>query len=183
MMARKEKAMRLQTQIIPPKQSPRVKAFDEKLFSMKERRQVLEAQVSQFQTVLSPYSGLPTQSDRVVVESRQKLPQVQADLERIGLDIGDLERERDEVIKAETAKTVEQINPRIREKVSEMRRLLEPVISVNREIYEWQLMQEQLLGIPLTDLDPLFLRELFREDSDETWWGGWCRTIAERFRV
>ena len=175
--------MQPQTEIIPPRESAAVKAFDKELAPLFQRQTALETKVSEYMSALNPYGGTPTPNERAVVEARLSLPQAQADLARADLDISDLNRQRDEAVKAAAAKAVEQINSRIGEKVMEMRRLLEPVIPVNREIYELQLMQEQFLGIPITNLDSLFLRELFREDGDETWWGGWCRTIADRFGV
>lgn len=173
--------MQLETQIIPPTESPQVTAFDEKLAPLKERRRVLETQVSQLLTAVNPYSSLPTPTERAFVEARLSLPQAQADLQHTMLDIADLERERDDTMKGEQLKVAVEIDGRLGELLAEMRQLLEPVVSVNRKIRDFEMLQERLTG---GATNPACWEELLPEaDGNETRWSFWCREIRERFGV
>ena len=115
------------------------------------------------------------------MEGRLSLPHVQADLQRVELDIADAKRERDETLAVEAAKVAAEIDRSIGEKVAKMCHLLIPVIPVNREIHELQELKERLTGKPIVDWYSWW--ELFEEAGDETRWGLWCRSIAETFGV
>ncbi len=173
----------MQTQDAPPKESPQVKAFDEKLAPLKERRRVLETQVAQFQTVLSPHSGLPTQTERAVVEARLALPQVKADLERIGLDIADLEGARAKVLNAEQQRAKEELNRQIGVEVKQLRRDFEQYIRPrNRKIHELEELKEKLTGTQVFERWAWW--DLFDPTpTSETRWGSWTRSITEYFGV
>jgi len=173
----------MQTQDAPPKESPQVKTFDEKLTPLKERQQVLARQLSEFQVVLSPHSGLPAQTDRAVVEARLALPQVKADLERIGLDIADLEGARAKVLNAKQQRAKEEINRQIGEEVKQLHRDFQQYIRPrNRKIHELEELKEQLTGQMVFERFAWW--DLFDPTpTEETRWSSWTRSITEYFGV
>ena len=171
----------MQTQDAPPKESPQVKAFDEKLAPLRERRHVLETQISQFQTVVDPHSRLPTQTERSLVESRLSLPGAQADLARIGVDISDLEHQRDAALNAEQQRVKEELNRQIGEEVVQLRRDFEQYIRPrNRKIHELEELKEKLTGKQVFERWAWW--DLFDPTpTSETRWGSWTRSILEYF--
>ncbi len=173
----------MQVQVVPPKESPRVKAFDEKMVPLKQRRDVLNAQVSELLTVNNSYTVQNTPSERAVVESRLSLPQAQADLARIGLDIKDLERQRDDTLKAERAEVEEELNRQIGEEISLLRHDFETHIRPrNCKIHELEELKERLIGRTVSERFAWW--DLLDETpTSETRWGIWTRSIAEYFRV
>ena len=92
----------LEMEIIPPKESPQVTRFDEKLAPLKERRAALDAKWSECCSLVNPYNNAPA-TERARVEAELAIPRMREDFKRINLDIEDLERERDQALKAEQA--------------------------------------------------------------------------------
>ena len=171
----------LEMEITPPKESAPVKALNEKLRPLKQRRAALEAKWSECCSLVNPYNNAPA-TERARVEAELAIPRMREDFKRINLDIEDLERERDQALKAEQAQVEAEIDRRIGERVAKMRQLLEPVIPVNREIHGLQELRQKLTG--KTTADWFSWWELFPEvGGNETRWGRWCREIRERFGV
>ena len=175
--------MELQTQDAPPKESPQVKAFDEKLNPLKQRRNALDARVSELLTALNPNSPLPTQTERTVVEARLALPQVKADLQRVDLDIADLEGARAKVLNAEQQRAKEELNRQIGEEVKQLRRDFEQYIRPrNRKIHELEELKEKLTGKQVFERWAWW--DLFDPTpTSETRWDSWTRSITEYFGV
>ena len=172
-----------QTQLVSPKESPRVTAFDEKLVPLKQRRDALNVQVSELLTVVNPHTIQHTPSGRVFAEARLSLPHVQADLVRIGLDIGDLEGARAKALNDEQARAEAEINLQIAEELAQLRRDFEQYIRPrNTKIHELEELKEKLTGRTISERWAMwdFLDET---PTSETRWGIWTRSIAEFFGV
>ena len=182
-MVRRKEEKAMQTQVVPPRESPQVKAFDEKLIPLKQRRDALEMKMSECLSLVNPYTVSPAPDQRTLVEARLSLPQAQADLQRIGLDIADLEGARANALDAEQARAEEEINQQIAQELAQLRRDFEQYIRpTNRKIHELEELKEKLKGRLVTERFAWW--DLLDETAtNETRWGIWTRSIAETFGV
>jgi len=175
--------MQTQTEITHPAESAAVKALDEKLVPLRQRRTALESTVSEFLSVLNPYGGRPTPNERAFVEARLSLPQAQADLSRTGLDISELERRRAETLKAEQKRAEEELDRLIEEEVVHLRRDLDVYIRPrNLTIHQLEEQKEAFTGRQVYDRFAWW-EFLDETPTHETRWGIWTRAIKDRFGV
>ena len=139
--------------------------------------------MSECLSLLNPYTGSPAPDQRTLVEGRLSLPHVQADLQRVELDIADAKRERDETLAVEAAKVEVELNRQIGEELAQLRRDFEQYIRPkNTKVHELEELKEKILGRTVNERFAWwdFLDET---PTSETRWGIWTRSIAEYFRV
>ena len=164
-------------EITPPREAAAVKACDEKLVPLLQRQTALDRQVTGYLSVLNPYTGGPTPTERAVVEARLSLPQAQADLARTGVDIADLDRQRAEALKAEQQRAEEELDRQIVEEAVQLRRDFEAHIRPrNRRIHELEERKELFKATVVVDRFAWW--DLLDETPTvETRWGLWTRGI------
>ena len=164
-------------EITPPTATAAVKACDEKLAPLLQRQTALENQVAKHLTTLNPYTEGPTSNARAVVEARLSLPQAQADLARMGLDISDLNRQRDEAVRDAQRQVEAELDRQIVEECEQMRRDFEAYIRPrNRRIHELEERKESFTATVVVDRFAWW--DLLDETPTvETRWGLWTRGI------
>ncbi len=164
-------------EITAPMEAAAVKACDEKLAPLLQRQTALGRQVAQYLSVLNPYTDGPTPTDRVVVEARLSLPLAQAELARTGLDIVDLNRQRDEAFRAAQRQVEAELDRQIVEECEQMRRDFEAYIRPrNRRIHELEERKELFKATVVVDRFAWW--DLLDETPTvETRWGLWTRAL------
>ena len=164
-------------EITPPKEAAAVKACDEKLVPLLQRQTALGRQVAGYLSLLNPYTEGPTPTERAVVEARLSLPPVQAELARTELDIGDLNRQRDEAVRAAQRQAEAELDRQIVEEAVQMRRDFEAYVRPrNRRIHELEERKESFKGTVVVDRFAWW--DLLDETPTvETRWGLWTRAL------
>ncbi len=164
-------------EITPPREAAAVKACDEKLAPLIQRQTALGRQVTEYLSILNPYTGGPTPTERVVVEARLSLPPVQAELARTELDIGDLNRQRDEAFRAARRQVETEFDRQIVEEAVQLRRDFDAYIRPrNRRIHELEERKEAFTGTIVVDRFAWW--DLLDETPTvETRWGLWTRAL------